>query len=161
MPADELIQPLDDKLVCPEVGGWTEDVSLYAKLFSSGMKDKWSKRIYVELYGGAGYSRVRDTSKIILGSPLRALTLEHPFDKYVFCEAVPENLEALKARVNRHAPTANVAYVEGDTVICVRLISWPKSLGDRGTTLFSHSASPTPMTLASSSVRSTHSQRAS
>jgi three-Cys-motif partner protein len=42
------------------------------------------------------------------------LAVEHPFDKYVFCEAISENLEALKIRVMRHFPAANVAYVKGD-----------------------------------------------
>lgn len=109
---------VDDGLLCPEVGKWAEDkhslVSLYAKLFSTGMKDKWHERVYIELYAGAGYSRIRDTSIVIEGSPLRALTLEHPFDKYIFCEQQAELLEALKTRVKRLAPRANVAYVSGD-----------------------------------------------
>jgi hypothetical protein len=40
--------------------------------------------------------------------------LEHPFDKYIFCEQQPELLEALKARVKRFAPQANVIYMAGD-----------------------------------------------
>jgi len=115
---EELTQPADDGLVCPEVGAWTEDkhrlVSLYATLFSSGMKQKWNRRIYLELYAGAGYSRIRGTEKIILGSPLRALYAENAFDKYIFCETIRKNLDALKARVKRHAPGANVSYIEGD-----------------------------------------------
>jgi three-Cys-motif partner protein len=115
---DELLQPSSDKLVCPEVGAWTEDkhriVSLYSTLFSKGMKAKWGKRVYVELYAGAGYSRIRGTRKTILGSPLRALAAEHPFDKYVFCEEIPKNLEALEIRVKRHFPAANVSYVKGN-----------------------------------------------
>jgi three-Cys-motif partner protein len=115
---DELVPTSNDKLACPEVGAWAEDkhrlVSLYATLFSKGMKAKWGKRVYVELYAGAGYSRIRGTAKIILGSPLRALAAEHPFDKYIFCEEIPRNLEALKTRVGRHFPMANVAYIEGN-----------------------------------------------
>jgi three-Cys-motif partner protein len=107
-----VLQVSDDGLPCPEVGVWTETkhsfVSLYAKLFSSGMKAKWGRRVYVELYAGAGYSRIRGTSRVIAGSPLRALMLEDPFDQYVFCEENPENLKALKARVERHAPGASV-----------------------------------------------------
>lgn len=126
MGKDDVVPASDDRLVCPEVGGWTMEkhrhVSLYAKLFSTAMKGKWDKRVYVELYAGAGYSKIRDTSRIILGSPLRALALEHPFDKYIFCEAIPENLEALKARVKRHVPTANVSYIEGNCDLCVTSI---------------------------------------
>jgi three-Cys-motif partner protein len=114
----EVALPPDDGLTCPEVGAWTEDkhrmVSLYATMFSSAMKHKWGKRIYLELYAGAGHSRLRGTQKIILGSPLRALSVQDRFDKYIFCEATSKNLEALKTRVARHDPSANVAYVEGD-----------------------------------------------
>jgi three-Cys-motif partner protein len=108
----------DDGLISPEVGAWSEDkhrlVSLYSTLFSSGMKDKWAKRIYIELYAGAGRSRIRQTSKIIVGSPLLALKVKDPFDKYVFCEEDPANLEALKFRVRQTAGDKNVAYVRGD-----------------------------------------------
>ncbi len=78
------------------------------------MKTKWSKRTYVELYAGAGYSKIRGTSKFIFGSPILALTLNDPFDKYIFCEARSNNLEALKARAKQIAPNANVAYIQGD-----------------------------------------------
>gem|GEM_PF-6491849 len=48
---EDVPRPLEDELVCPEVGGWAEDkhrlVSLYSALFSSGMKDKWNQRVYV------------------------------------------------------------------------------------------------------------------
>jgi three-Cys-motif partner protein len=108
----------DDGLVAPDVGGWAQEkhrlVSLYSTLFSSGMKTKWSRRIYIELYAGAGYSRVRGTSKLILGSPLLALNVKDPFDKYVFCEEEPRYLEALKVRAKQFAPNAAVAYVQGD-----------------------------------------------
>jgi three-Cys-motif partner protein len=108
----------DDGRVCPEVGAWTEDkhrlVSLYSTLFSSGMKNKWGRRIYVELCAGAGKSRIRGTHRTIPGSPLLALGVTDPFDKYVFCEDNPGNMDALKFRVKHFAPSADVAYVPGD-----------------------------------------------
>jgi three-Cys-motif partner protein len=108
----------DDGLAAPDVGRWAEEkhrmVSLYSTLFSSGMKAKWSRRIYVELYAGAGYSRIRDTSKFIFGSPLLALKVKDPFDKYVFCEEKPTNLKALKVRAKQISPNADIAYVQGD-----------------------------------------------
>jgi three-Cys-motif partner protein len=105
-----------DGLPYNDVGVWTEAkhrlVAYYAALFSAGMKDKWEKRIYIELYAGAGYSRIRDTERIIAGSPIQALGLKVPFDKYIFCEQDPEKLEAL--RVKRHAPpSADVAFISG------------------------------------------------
>jgi three-Cys-motif partner protein len=108
----------DDGLLCPEVGSWTETkhdhVAYYAKLFSSGMKQKWDRRVYVELYAGAGFYRVRGSSKIIIGSPLRALLLPDRFDKYIFCEEDSDKLAALEKRAKRFAPNADVAFVAGD-----------------------------------------------
>ena len=108
----------DDSLFCPEVGPWAETkhnlVSYYARLFSSGMKDRWDRRIYIELYAGAGYSKIRQTSTIVAGSPLRALSLPHPFDKYIFCEKDSRALESLKSRVKQIALNADVTFVPGD-----------------------------------------------
>jgi hypothetical protein len=54
----------DDKLPMNEgsgVGPWTIDkyamIRLYCQLFSMGMKSKWN-RTYVDLYAGAGLSRL-------------------------------------------------------------------------------------------------------
>jgi three-Cys-motif partner protein len=107
-----------DGLVCNDVGPWTEAkhrlVAYYASQFSGGMKEKWHKRVYIELYAGAGYGRVRDTDRIIPGSPIRALTLKVPFDKYIFCEQDTNKREALQTRLRRHAPTADVTFIPGD-----------------------------------------------
>jgi three-Cys-motif partner protein len=115
LPADKTVHAENDGLTCNDVGLWTEEkhrlVAYYAALFSAGMKDKWEKRIYIELYAGAGYSRIRDTERIIAGSPIQALTLKVPFDRYIFCEQDPEKLEALRIRVKRHAPSADVAFI--------------------------------------------------
>src|SRR6185437_291286 len=108
----------DDGLRCPDVGSWAETkyrlLALYDELFSTGMKYKWDKRVYVDLYAGAGYARVKGTKGILKGSPILALGVTHPFDKYIFCEESPELLEALKKRVARTAPQATVAYGPGD-----------------------------------------------
>lgn len=117
MAIDETVLVYEDGLPAPEVGPWAETkhnvVSYYARLFSTGMKRKWKKRIYVELYAGAGYSKIRDTSKIIMGSPLRALSLPDPFDKYIFCEEDPALLGALKLRAKQIAPSAEIVFVPG------------------------------------------------
>jgi len=111
-------QVSDDGLFCQEVGNWTEEkhslVSLYAKLFSTAMKQKWDERVYIELYAGAGYSKIEGTSRFIAGSPIRALALEDPFDKYIFCERDATQLDALKRRVERDFPNAKVSFIEGD-----------------------------------------------
>jgi three-Cys-motif partner protein len=108
----------DDGLIAPPVRGWAETkyrlLSLYDELFSTGMKKKWDQRVYIDLYAAAGYSRIQGTSKFLKGSPIIALTVAHPFDKYIFCEEREDLLDALKARVQRIAPQANVAYIAGN-----------------------------------------------
>src|ERR1700722_15527090 len=117
MEGETAVDVLSDGLACPEVGRWAEEkhglVSFYAKLFSTAMKDKWDERVYIELYAGSGYCKVRDTSRTLAGSPIQALTLEHPFDKYIFCEKNSKNLDDLKVRVEKTAPLAKVAYILG------------------------------------------------
>jgi three-Cys-motif partner protein len=118
VPDDNIVKVEADDLPYNDVGAWTEAkhrlVAYYAALFSAAMKDKWEKRIYIELYAGAGYSRIRDTERIIAGSPIQALALKVPFDKYIFCERDPEKLAALRKRVMRHAPSADVAFIPED-----------------------------------------------
>lgn len=116
--ASSTLQVAVDELVCPEVGAWAEEkyrlVSLYQELFATGMKDKWDKRVYLDLYSGAGHARIRGTSRVVHGAALRALLLRHPFDKYIFCEKVPEYLDALRVRALRLAPSLDIDYISGD-----------------------------------------------
>jgi three-Cys-motif partner protein len=78
------------------------------------MKLKWDQRVYIDLYAGSGLGRIKNSSRYILGSPLIALTLGDPFDKYIFCEDNSGYLNALRQRVKRLAPDANVKYITGD-----------------------------------------------
>ena len=108
----------EDGLPCPEVGAWAADkhklVGLYDRLFSTGMKNKWPTRVYIDLYSGPGFVRVRGTGRMLTASPLLALGVPDPFDKYIFCESDPELLVALQARVERCSPKADATYVRGD-----------------------------------------------
>ena len=118
LPNSDIPTPVDDGLICPEVGRWARTkyrlISLYDALFSTGMKDKWDVRFYLDLYAGAGYNKIRGTSTIVFGSPLLAINVKHPFDKYIFCEEAADKLEALKQRTKRLAPNADVTYIAGD-----------------------------------------------
>jgi three-Cys-motif partner protein len=87
---------------------------LYDELFSTGMKKKWGKRVYIDLYAGAGYCRIQDSSTVLKGSPILALTVQHPFDKYIFCEENAQLMAALQIRAKRNAPNADVDYVAGN-----------------------------------------------
>jgi len=127
LPYERSIPAKDDGLFFGEVGSWVEDkhrlVALYDSLFSTGMKKKWDSRVYIDLYAGPGLLKIRDTSKFIWGSPILALGVEHQFDKYIFCENDAASLDALKKRVARHFPDADVEFVPGSCDVEVDRIS--------------------------------------
>jgi three-Cys-motif partner protein len=77
------------------------------------MRHKWKgKRTYVDLYSGSGKCRIRGSNRILLGSPLIALSVEFPFDRYILCESDPTRLAALKDRVAYMHPERNVLWVD-------------------------------------------------
>lgn len=108
----------DDGLETPEVGSWAIEkyriVGFYNRLFSTGMKDKWDTRVYIDLYAGAGHVKVKGTQRILRGSPLIALNVPYKFDKYIFCEKSPKKLAVLKKRVRDQFPDADVEFIPGD-----------------------------------------------
>lgn len=100
------IQPVDDDgLVTPDVGNWGEKkyklVGHYCNIFSSAMKNKWNL-VYIDLFSGAGYTKIRETDAILKSSALIALSVPTPFDYYAFNELDPKKYKALTERVNRH-----------------------------------------------------------
>lgn len=108
----------DDGLYTPEVGSWGTNkyklVALYNELFSTGMKTKWDQRVYIDLFAGPGKVRLKDSGKVLLGSPLLALSVPDPFDRYIFCEEDPVAMNALQQRVHDSFPKADVHFVPGD-----------------------------------------------
>ena len=80
----------DDGLYIPEVGNWSDEkyklVGGYCEIFTSGMKNLWDSLVYIDLFAGAGYARIKGTNKIRMSSALIALSVNHKFSKYIFCE---------------------------------------------------------------------------
>lgn len=108
----------DDGLPTPEVGPWAEEkyrlLYHYAKMFATSMKGRWDQRVYIDLFAGAGRSRIRDTNKIVLASSLLAIEIPDKFDRYIFCEKKNELLGALRERVPLDKSTFQIQFVEGD-----------------------------------------------
>ena len=108
----------DDGLKCNDAGGWTEEkyrlIGSYFKQFSTGTKKAWPHRAFIDLYAGAGYTRLRTNGKILKGSPMLALSVNDPFDQYVFCEEDRDSFEALESRARRDHPKLNVRCIRGD-----------------------------------------------
>jgi three-Cys-motif partner protein len=108
----------DDGKYKPKIGSWAEKkyrlLWCYANLFSTSMKSKWDKLTYVDLFSGAGYAQIRESTRIVLGSPLLALTVKNPFDSYIFCDREPKCILALKERVDAMKSNAEVHLVQAD-----------------------------------------------
>lgn len=111
-------QITDDGLIAPEIGPWGEQkyrlLQGYARAFATSMKRKWDARIYVDLFAGSGRSKIRDTNKILLASPLLALEIPDRFDRYIFCEKDPQKIAALEKRIRRDYGNADVRFILGD-----------------------------------------------
>ena len=108
----------DDGYLTPEIGAWGVQkyrlVHAYARIFSSAMKNKWNELVYIDLFAGAGRSRIKDTSKIVLTSPILALEIPDQFTKYIFCDKNSDKLQALSKRVAGNYPSIDADYIHGD-----------------------------------------------
>lgn len=117
---DTLPELLDDGLVTPVVGDWSEEkfrlAKCYASIFATAMKRQWESLVYVDLFAGAGRARLGDAAgRIVPATPLLVLDVPHPFTKYVFCELDKAKLNALRLRVEASFPGHNVSFVQGDS----------------------------------------------
>lgn len=110
------VQP--DGMVIPEVGNWGEKkyklVGHYCNIFTKSMKDKWNL-VYMDLFAGAGYTRIRETGAILKSSALIALSVPNPFDLYLFNELDIEKLTALQKRTEILNPESRVITLNLDT----------------------------------------------
>lgn len=108
----------DDGLLTATVRRWSllkhRLLDLYVTLFSTGMKYQWGQRVYIDLFSGPGRARITGTKRIVETSPLIALRIPDPFDKYIFCDKTSDAMAALRNRVDRDFPEANASYLVGD-----------------------------------------------
>lgn len=115
---DPVIDVEDDGLIIPTVRRWSEEkynvLGAYANIFTASMRFKWNQLVYLDLFAGAGYSKIRSTNRIVKSSALIALSLPHKFTKYILCEENKEKFEALSTRVARDHPNADVTLIHGD-----------------------------------------------
>jgi len=90
-------------------------VKNYAQIFANSMKRKWNCRVYIDLFAGAGRSKIEGTSRIVLASPLLALGISNKFDLYIFCEKDGAKIDTLKQRVRMNYSDVNVEFIHGDS----------------------------------------------
>ena len=99
-------------------GQWSQDklyfLEYFSSLFNGGMKNKWQKRAFVDLFAGPGLCKDRNTESEFSGSPLRALECSTPFTHLFFNDKNEEFVDALKKRQHKGHPEANVKYFSLD-----------------------------------------------
>lgn len=85
------------------VGPWAEEklfyISRYMDIFSSGMKNMWNRRVYIDLFSGPGTCVVEGTKHEFLGSPLRAVQTKAPFTDLYLNDIDEQAINALKTRL--------------------------------------------------------------
>ncbi len=63
----------DDGLPCPEVGAWAQQkyklIGTYCDVFTTSMRSRWDSLVYLDLFAGSGYAKIRNSSKILLVLP--------------------------------------------------------------------------------------------
>lgn len=108
-----------DGLFTPEVREWSLEkyklVGSYCDIFTSGMKNKWNQLVYIDLFAGAGYAKIKESGKVYLNSSLLAMSVPNTFTKYILCEQDDERFNALSQRVKRDFAHLNCELIKGDS----------------------------------------------
>src|SRR3972149_6948234 len=113
------LAPEDDGLPMRDSGSWVAEKLHYLKhyiyIFETSMyAQPWRRRNYIDLFSGPGKCCVLETKDVYPGSPLLALTTEHPFTDYFFVDLEPENIDALRKRITASPLQDHVRYTVGD-----------------------------------------------
>ncbi len=124
---EKYLLPEDDGLPARPFGKWVAEKLYYLKryiyMFETSMRERpWRGRNYIDLFAGSGKCYVAETGEFHLGSPLLALTTEHPFTNYFFADSDSDNITILRKRCSASPLSANVQYFVGDSNIKVQEI---------------------------------------
>lgn len=100
-----------DGLLLRRVGPWAKEklfyIGRYIDIFNSGMKRKWARRVYLDLFSGPGRVLI-DAKEEADGSALLALGSKVPFTDIFYNDIEPLAIEALNKRSQRQAPTTAI-----------------------------------------------------
>lgn len=89
---------LEARVVGPWVSRKTHFVDRYVEMFATGMKNKWGRRAYVELFSGPGRSYDRAARTFLDGSARRSMDAD--LTDYVFVDLDPTATTALQQRLD-------------------------------------------------------------
>lgn len=89
-------------------------VSRIVDVVSKAMTGKWRQLGYVELYAGPGRLLDQSTGRELPGSPIEALRVRTPFDRYIFCDFDVGCVKVLKQRAERERLGTRAEVLRGD-----------------------------------------------
>lgn len=114
--------PAPDGLPAQCVGAWAEDKNYFLRKYIDATRSVRAGFIqpkgkggaaFIDLFAGPGKKRLRETGKVIDGSPLIALQHEaSPFSRVIACDIDSENASALGKRLDSFGSRSVV--IEGD-----------------------------------------------
>lgn len=123
MTTNRYLAPIDDGLPMRPSGVWAIEklhyVQRYVEVFCTAMRKQWPVRCYVDLMAGPGKNRVTQTGQVLLGSPLIALTVTHPFTDFYFAETDQRNYDALVERCSASSLSSRIHCEHGDANLVV------------------------------------------
>ena len=113
-------------------GLWTREkleiLRRYLDAYTTALKHRPFNLIYVDAFAGPGSWRpgssyapaqYGDFAQMLKGSPSIALDIEdRPFDKLVFIDTDPENIDSL-AEMQKRSPTRNITIVQEDANLAI------------------------------------------
>lgn len=111
--------PVDDGLPVRVSGEWTEKkleiLGHYIATSSTAMAKKpWRKRVFIDLQAGPGKNRIDPTGRVVLGSPLLALTRGQGYTDYRFVEQDSFLADALRKRAETTGRVSPQDIIVGD-----------------------------------------------
>ncbi len=100
----------------------------YCAITATGMKNKFSERVFVDVMAGPGVCRIKDTGEEFPGSPF--IALRHDFTKFVFIESNPDLAAALEKRLATHPKARLATVISGDwtQIAAEGRLSFPRGL---------------------------------
>ena len=87
-------------------------IQSYLQAFMAKVAGRVDDIIFIDLFAGSGLYALGYQKEIFAGSSLASLSSGMPITKWIFCENDPEEVKALKIRVNRYFRTRNVLILE-------------------------------------------------
>lgn len=110
-----LVDGLPARLVKPHSAQKARMVRRDLGTVSKAMSRQWFEVHYLELYAGPGLLLDDVTGEEVPGSPLEALSIKQPFDRYVFSDYAPVCANALQKRISdRFGVRPDVTVLRGD-----------------------------------------------